>query len=239
MSNATAADVIKLFADTPAARLRAKLAPLMAEVSARTQMMAEHPDPRRAYRALVQTLHGEVRASVPLMVAARCKAVELAADGDLVAAALVPWLDEHIIEETGHDTWLLGDYSRIGGDPDALAVQPGTPTIAAMVGSVYYWSLHAHPVAILGYCAVLEGTPPTGRFIDEMIQRTGYPPEAFDTLRHHSDIDIDHGAELFDLIDNLPLTDRHEAIIGMTALQTADLLITAGDELLDTLDHDD
>jgi len=221
--------------DCAAGRLKAKIRPLMAEVSVRSRLVAEHRDPRAAYRALVELLYSETRASVPLMIAARTKAIELAAMGDAVANALIGWLGRHIIEETDHDAWLLRDYARTGGDPKGLAASPGSPTVAAIVGSVYYWSIHAHPVAILGYCAVLEGTPPTGRFIDQLIERTGYRPDAFDTLRHHSDIDIRHSRDLFDLIDRLPLTENEEAIIGMAALQTADLLIAAGDELLDSL----
>jgi hypothetical protein len=69
-----------------------------------------------------------------------------------------------------------------------------------------------------------------------MIRATGFPPDAFDTLRHHSSVDVDHGAEIFDVIDQLPLGEAHEAIVGMTALQTADLQIAAADELLDGLD---
>jgi hypothetical protein len=169
------------------------------------------------------------------MVATQTKAIELAARGDAVANALIGWLSRHIIEETDHDAWLLSDYARAGGNPESLTATPGSPTVAATVGSVYYWSLHAHPVAILGYCAVLEGSPPTGQLIDRLIERTGYRPDAFDTLRHHSDVDISHSTDLFALIDGLPLTENEEAIIGMTALQTADLLVAAGDELLDSL----
>jgi hypothetical protein len=225
--------------DTVASRLQAKLAPLMAEVSARSQMMAEHHRPKAMYITLLEFLHSEIRASVPLLVAAERKAIELAGRGDTVAEALVHWLREHIEDETDHDTWLLDDYLRIGGDPNVLVARPGSPTVGALVGSVYYWTLHAHPVAILGYCAVLEGSPPTAAFIDRMMQATGYPPEAFRTLREHSDIDVDHGTELFELLNNLPLTARHEAIVGMTALQTADLLIAAGEELLEAVENQD
>ena len=212
-------------------RLRTKLAPLVDEVSARTALLAEHPDVKRVYVALVQLLHSEVRASVPLMQTAQRAAEELATN-DPVAAGIVDWLREHCIEELHHDEWLLDDYRALGRDPDDLTTAAGSPTIAAMVGSVYYWTLHAHPVAVLGYCAVLEGNPPSAEFIDTLQTRTGYPPPAFNTLRHHSAIDVDHGAELFDLIDDLPLTSRHESLIGMTALQTADLLIDAADQLL-------
>ena len=112
-----------------------------------------------------------------------------------------------------HDEWLLEDYRTIGGDPDELITAVGSPTIAAVVGSVYYWTLHAHPVAVLGYCAVIEGNPPTAVFIDTLEKRTGYPGAAFNTLRHHSTIDLDHRAELFALIDDL-LLDAADELLG-------------------------
>jgi Iron-containing redox enzyme len=219
--------------DDGAARwLQAKLGPLIAEVSVRSQMMAEHPKPRLMYRALLELMYSEVRATVPLMVAAEGTARALAAKGDRPAPALSTWLRLHITEEEDHATWILDDYARVGGDPEVLTARPGSPTIAALVGSVYYWTVHAHPVAILGYCAVLEGYPPSRTFIEHMVRATGYPEAAFETLRHHSAIDVRHGGEVFELIDRLQLDARQESIVGMAALQTADLLIVAGDELV-------
>jgi hypothetical protein len=198
-------------------------------------MMAEHPNPQGMYRALLELMFSEVRATVPLMVAAGRRAVELADEGDATAGPMVDWLRRHAREERHHAAWILDDYARVGGDADALTARPGSPTIAALVGSVYYWTLHAHPAAILGYCAVLEGYPPSGAFIEQLVRTTGFPEEAFGTLRHHSTVDVRHGGEVFDLIDRLPLGPRHQAVVGMTALQTADLLIAAGDELLQSL----
>ena len=212
-------------------RLRTKLEPLMDEVSACSALIAEHSDVRRVYRDLLRMLHSETRTSVPLLQTALHAAERLALD-DPVAAGIVDWLADHCVEEMHHDEWLLEDYRAIGSDPDELVTAAGSPTIAAMVGSVYYWTLHAHPVAVVGWCAVIEGNPPTAAFIDTLQARTGYPSAAFNTLRHHSTLDLDHRAELFALIDALPLTSRHEAILGMTALQTADLLLDAADEIL-------
>jgi Iron-containing redox enzyme len=221
---------------TAACRLRTKLGPLVAEVSARSQMMAEHPNPRATYRALLELMYSEVRATVPLLVAAEQRALELAAQGDTVAGAMVAWLRAHIKEEADHASWILTDYAEIGGDPEFLPARPGSPTIAALVGSVYYWTLYAHPVAILGYCAVLEGYPPSGTFIEQLIRSTGFPEGAFGTLLDHSTVDVRHGGEVFELIDQLQVSARQEAVIGMTALQTADLLIVAGDDLVRSLE---
>jgi hypothetical protein len=221
-----------IHAATASHRLRAKLRPLLAEIGTRSQAMADHTQVREVYVSLLRLLFSEVRASVPLLLAAERAACERTAD-DEVATGLIGWLREHALEEQHHDEWLLEDYAATGGDPDELLRQPGSPTIAAMVGSVYYWTLHAHPVAIMGYCAVLEGNPPSRVFIDQLQARTGFSVRSFHTLRQHSDVDVDHGAELFSLIDRLPLESEHEALVGMTALQTADLLIAAADELLD------
>jgi glutathione S-transferase len=221
---------------TAAGRLRTKLGPLVAEVSDRSRMMAAHPDARAMYRALLELMYSEVRATVPLLVAAEHRATKLGTRGDTVAGAMVAWLQAHIKEEADHAGWILSDYALIGGDPEDLRARPGSPTIAALVGSVYYWTLYAHPVAILGYCAVLEGYPPSRALIERMIQATGFPANAFGTLLHHSTIDVGHGGEVFELIDQLELAARPEAVIGMTALQTADLLIVAGDDLLRSLD---
>jgi hypothetical protein len=61
---------------------------------------------------------------------------------------------------------------------------------------------------------------------------TGFPVYTFDTLRHDSAKDVDHDRDAFGLIDYLRLTRDHEAPIGVTALQTAGLLIEVGDEVL-------
>ncbi|HEY1298489.1 MAG TPA: iron-containing redox enzyme family protein [Chloroflexota bacterium] len=219
-------------AATASDRLRAKLQPILAEVAARSELMAEHEGVRQVYVALLRLLYSEVRASVPLLLAAERAALKRA-PVDQVAAGIAGWLREHALEEQHHDEWLLEDYAATGGDPGELLRLSGSPTIAAMVGSVYYWTLHAHPVAIPGYCAVLEGSPPSQAFIGQLEERTHYPAQAFHTLRQHSDVDVDHAAEVFNLIDRLPLGAEQEALIGMTALQTADLLIAAADELLE------
>lgn len=44
-----------------ASRLRAKLEPVLVQVSARSQLIADHHDPRGTYRRLVRLLHSEVR----------------------------------------------------------------------------------------------------------------------------------------------------------------------------------
>ncbi len=58
---------------SPSARLRMKLMPLVREVSARTQLMAQHPRGDDVYKNMVRITYPQIRASVPLMITARAR----------------------------------------------------------------------------------------------------------------------------------------------------------------------
>jgi hypothetical protein len=212
-------------------RLQAKLAPLVAEVSARGVLMVEHERPQMAYTALLRLLHSILRANVPLLRTAETKTSERAG-ADPVAAGIIEYLRDHSVSSRDNDEAILTDYATIGADPADLVSAPGSPTVAAMVGSMYYWVLHAHPVAVLGYCAILEGAPPSSAFVDRLEACTGFEPGAFGSLRRQTVRDGNPPGEIFELLDSLPLTAGQETIVNMAALQTADFLVAAGDEVL-------
>ncbi|MGZ6908741.1 MAG: iron-containing redox enzyme family protein [Acidimicrobiia bacterium] len=214
--------------------LKTRVALLMIPVGAMARRIATNDPAPDTYAAYLQSLYTSIRASVPMLEAAERVAVERSPT-DPVAAGIVDYLREHIEEERHHDEWVLDDYAATGRDPDELLTQAGSPTVAAMVGSVYYWIHHAHPIAMLGYCAVLEGFPPTGALIEEFQNGTEYPDTVFSTLRHHATIDVAHGAELFGLLDDLPVTAEQEALLAAVALQTANLTISMGEEILDAI----
>ncbi len=147
-----------------------------------------------------------------------------AASGDPLAAPLAAYLAEHIREEEGHDAWLLEDLRAAGGTPeDALGPLP-SPLIASLVGSQYYWIEHHHPVALLGYIAVLEGYAPAPGLTDRIARRTGLPAAALRTVREHSVLDTEHLDELHALLDRLPLGRDREAAVAVSALHSLDAL---------------
>lgn len=156
-------------------------------------------------------------ASVPLMEVAHRRALSLSS-GDPVASGLAEYLDQHIEEERGHDQWLSKDLLVLGISPDTLNVP--SPIIAGMVGAQYYWALHAHPVSILGYLAVLEGEPADESFFADKAERSDLPEAAFNTLKYHARVDRDHWNNLLDLVDRLPLTAPQETLIGLSVLHT-------------------
>lgn len=100
------------------------------------------------------------------------------------------------------------------------------------MGSQYYWIFHHHPVALLGYMEIAEGYPPTERQVADLMARTGYPRNAFRSLARHARLDLHHRDELHQVLDRLPLTSRHAAIVGVSALQTVHLASLALEELV-------
>ncbi|HEX6757618.1 MAG TPA: iron-containing redox enzyme family protein, partial [Propionibacteriaceae bacterium] len=175
--------------------------------------------------------HGIIRASVPLMETALTTARTL--PDDQVAVLLADYLKHHIPEERGHDDWLLADLDSIGIPRDQVLRRVPSPTIAALVGSQYYWMQHVHPVGLLGYIALLEGYPPKRQDIGQMQAATGYGPEAFRTLLLHADLDPHHGDDLDHLLDSLPLTEQQLTLIGLSAIASVQLITQAQQELLD------
>ena len=114
-------------------------------IDASTELVT-HPRFAELYPEMLVSMHWMVRATVPLMKASLRHCLELN-DSDPVAAALAPYLTQHIKEEMHHDEWLLEDLELLGiPRTEVLRRIPSSQT-AAMVGSRYYWVLHHHPIA--------------------------------------------------------------------------------------------
>lgn len=212
------------FADGAAApgasgRLRGKIALLGAATDTALGRLWGHPRLAELWPEFMVLVHGMIRASVPLMEAALVRARDLAG-GDPAAAGLARYLERHIPEERGHDDWLLADLEVLGWPPEAVWEQIPPAALAAVVGSQYYWIRHDHPVALLGYIAVLEGYPPDADRIEAVIARTGLPRQGFRTYLKHAHLDPHHRDDLDRALDELPLEPRQEALLGLSALTT-------------------
>ncbi|MFE1959322.1 iron-containing redox enzyme family protein [Streptomyces sp. NPDC059479] len=213
--------------------LRARLALTAPALGASTARLWRAPGLRERYAVYVRAMHGVIRASVPLMERAAARCAELG-PRDRTAAPLASYLREHINEERGHDSWLLADFAALGGDPQTLLTTLPQPAVARLVGAQQYWIEYHHPVMLLGYIAVLEAGAPAPWLADRIVSVTGLPEAAVTTVREHAGLDTGHAAELFALLDRLPLSSSLSSAVTVSGLHTLDALI----ELFGCVDRD-
>jgi len=192
-----------------------------------------HAHVDRLFRRYLINTHSIIKATVPLFETTRDRARELSAE-DPVAASIAAYMDQHIEGELHHDEWLLDDLEVLGIDRNDVLHAVPPPSVAALVGSQYYWVEHVHPVAIMGYLAFMEGFPPTEDLIDLLIERTGYPQEAFRTYALHGELDPGHRDEIDRVIDSLPLTPEQETLLELTAVSGVVLLARTIEDVLRT-----
>lgn len=173
------------------------------------------------------------RSTVPLLESAY-NAANLKRDLDPVAGCVADYCAVHIPEERHHDEGVLDDLAVLGVSRESVAKRIPSPTMAALIGAQYYWILNVHPIALLGYLEVLEGEPPVAEFLEDVIQRTGLPREAFRTYFQHADVDRKHRDDLHDALDRMPLSKEHEHILAISAFQTVGLVRRIFEELART-----
>lgn len=190
------------------------------------RLLLEHPRARELYPPYMAAGSFVSLAMVPLMEVALDRSRALAA-ADPVAAGLAGYLEKHIVEEMHGDEpggGSLDDLAAVGVDTDALRTDPLPQKVAALVGTLHFRIVHAHPVAILGLLW-LEAYPPQAPMVERLIERTGLPREGFRQLFLHAVVDVHHGAALHELVDALPVEPWHERLVALTALETMAFLV--------------
>lgn len=161
-----------------------------------------------SYAAFLREAYHHVRHTVPLMRA--CQAALPARHGWLRGP-----LDEYIVEEQGHEEWILDDIRACGGDADAVrGGQPGHAT-EVMVAYAYDTIARGNPLGFFGMVHVLEGTSVSLALVaaDRIQQRLGLPNAAFSYLRSHGTLDREHTAQFALLMDRLDDPRDHAAIV--------------------------
>ena len=204
--------------------LRTKIALFSADLDKAAYEFWMHPEFVLVYRDYLFQSHSIVRASVPLMKATLecCRTPKYLSDS--VLKLFAEYLERHIVEESGHDEWILNDAEVLGIRRRLLLERVPKRTAFQLVGSQYYWIYHYNPIAMLGYIAVMEGTPPETECIEDVARRNKLPLEAFSSFLLHARIDPTHRADLDRLLDNLPLSKEQLGLIGLSAVQTIQYL---------------
>lgn len=153
---------------------------------------------RPSYLAFLREAYHHVRHTVPLLQA--CRAALPARH-----AWLQPALDEYVLEEQGHDAWILDDIHACGGD--AEAVRDGAPAHATevMVAYAYDQIARRNPLGFFGMVHVLEGTSVALALqaADQIQAHLALPDAAFSYLRSHGTLDREHTATFALLMDRI------------------------------------
>ena len=157
---------------------------------------------------LTQAFH-HVRHTVPLMHEARARLGH--------RPVLVEALDEYILEETGHEYWILDDIDAAGGDSVAAGMSAPAPATQAMVDHAYRTIREGNPAAFFGMVYVLEGTSiALATNGASAVQATlGLPDSAFRYLTSHGAIDQDHMVFFEKLMNRIDDEGDRRAIIDM------------------------
>lgn len=151
-----------------------------------------------SYLAFLREAYHHVRHTVPLLLACRA-----------ALPARHQWLREplaeYVVEEEGHDEWILNDIQACGGDADAVRrATPGHAT-EVMVAYAYDTIARRNPLGFLGMVHVLEGTSVSLALLAaEQIQKPlALPDSAFSYLRSHGLLDREHTAHFEDLMNRI------------------------------------
>jgi hypothetical protein len=192
----------------------------------------ESRDISELYPAMLFCIHSMARASVPLMNAAvdRLRAMTAV---DPISAPLIGYFIRQIPKETGHDDWLLEDLEALGHPREGILARMPPPTVAALVGAQYYWIFHHHPVALLGYILVVESEPPSVELVERTVTKTGLPREAFRGFFRHAVLESAHNDALDEFLDSLPLSREQQGLIGVSVIQTSNMIARAAEEILE------
>lgn len=165
------------------------------------------------YRAFLHDLYHIVWHFCPVM-----KAALVHCDDRLRAVRAE--LEERIVEETGHELWVLEDVEAVGGDVERVRAEPPSAPVQAMIGFNYYAAERAHPCSVLGMLYVLEVVASVygGKAADSIARAIGREVTAggFRFLSSHATMDADHMAKLNVLLKTIEDPAAQAAVINST-----------------------
>lgn len=163
---------------------------------------------KETYIAYLTEAYHHVKHTVPLMQAAKAR---LDAEHQQYRDAL----DDYILEETGHEAWILNDIRHSGGDPELVRGGAPRPATQAMVDYAYDYIKRINPMGFFGMVFVLEGT--SVRLATEgasaVAASLGLGPECFSYLTSHGSLDMEHLVFFQKLMDTVEDPKDQAAII--------------------------
>lgn len=153
---------------------------------------------RETYQAFLIEAYHHVKHTVPLLMACGSRLPER-----------LEWLREaivhYIVEEVGHQEWILNDLHSLGVDKEAVRQgQPSIPT-ELMIAYAYDTVARANPVGLFGMVYALEKTSSTiATYAAGQIRGAlDLGPEAMSYMVSHGSLDIEHMRHFEKLMNRL------------------------------------
>lgn len=129
------------------------------------------------------------------------------------------FLYEHMMEEKGHEEWVLNDLEVVGVSTSrALAYRPSA-NLLALTGFNYWSADRGHPCAVLGMVYALEviasvyGGPISAAIKDSLLLEGD---RGISFIFSHATLDAEHMAELRVLLNTLDDDAAKRAIVDST-----------------------
>lgn len=113
------------------------------------------------------------------------------------------YFDRHIEEEAGHDDLLVEDLEILGVSRQDILEHRPSAAVDAMVTRQAGLIEGGFPLDLLGYAYALEGEPPTEESIRYLQKWLALPDDGVRTLRLHARLDVEHAAELEQILDRI------------------------------------
>jgi len=183
------------------------------EAVPKVHSMIHHGLTLEEYRAFLHDLYHIVWHFCPIMAAAAARCDD--------AFRVVRYdLYDRILEEKGHEAWVLEDIEAMGGDVSRARAEPPSAPVQAMIAFNYHGAERVHPCSVLGMLYMLEVVSSVygGRVSDAIARAVGRDVEAggFKFLSSHATMDVDHMAKLNRLVKTIEDPAAQSAIVNST-----------------------
>jgi pyrroloquinoline quinone (PQQ) biosynthesis protein C len=195
----------RLLAETQAARVEFLSIPVL-------RRALDGDVTRTAYVEFLKQAYHHVRHTCPLLSLAAVKT-----DDGFYRDALYGY----VVEESGHDDWILADIAALGGDAESTRRTEARPPCRAMVAYAYYAVERISPYALLGMVHVLESVSvELAGGAAAALQRSFGPADGagFRYLASHGALDLHHTSLFRDLVNGLRAPAAAPAIIDGAAM---------------------
>jgi hypothetical protein len=162
---------------------------------------------RTRYVAFLRQAYHHVKHTVPLLMACGSRF-------DAERAALRAAMARYIVEENGHEQWILEDLHACGDDPEAARHAPPAAATELMVAYVYDYIARVNPAGFFGMVHVLEGTSTAlaTRAAQSIAGALGLPPSALRYLASHGSLDEEHVRFFAGVIEQLDNAEREHVV---------------------------